>query len=220
MDAALTDKDQAVLTWFCLTLSVMAGDSYLIAVVLHLSGPMIIVWKGAGVGFLALYATLKARDRDGYQIALILALGAAGDVVLDIQFVVGAGLFALGHLFAINFYWRHRRANLGPSQKLASLALALCVPIISWQLIGRPDVLFYALILGLVAAKAWASRFSRYHVGLGAIFFAASDLLIFARMGPLSGVLWVSVGVWSLYYAGQYLIATGVTQAFVRSRPA
>ncbi len=220
LSAVLQGQDRSALIKIVLAASVLAGASYLLAVYQQLSGPMIIFWKGLGVGLLALYAALSAKDRNGFQIMLVLALGAAGDVVLDIHFVLGAALFAVGHVLAINLYWRNRRASQRTSQRLLSLALFLGVPLISWQLTKRPEVLFYALILGGMAAMAWTSRFSRYHVGVGAIFFAVSDLLIFARMGPLSGMLWVSIGVWSLYYAGQYLIATGVTQASALSSPA
>jgi uncharacterized membrane protein YhhN len=43
--------------------------------------------------------------------------------------------------------------------------------------------------------------------------FVASDLLIFARGGPLAGQTWVGFFVWSLYFAGQALICTGVARA-------
>ena len=62
----------------------------------------------------------------------------------------------------------------------------------------------------IMTAAAWASSFPRYRVGLGAVMFAVSDLLIFAQMGvlahsPLPGLL-----IWPLYYFGQFLICTGV----------
>lgn len=195
--------------------SVAAGVSYLIPVMLHLSGPAIIAWKGLGVGLLALYAVGRASSRDGWLLAVVLALGAAGDVVLDIQFTLGAGLFALGHVVAVLLYWQNRRT---PGQRQAGIALLLLVlvPAISWMLTQRPDVLFYAALLGAMAAAAWQSHFSRARVGLGAILFAVSDLLIFARFGPLQSALWVGPAIWALYYAGQYTIATGVTQALAR----
>jgi hypothetical protein len=37
-----------------------------------------------------------------------------------------------------------------------------------------------------------------------------SDLLIFARSGPLQGAAWVGFGVWILYYFGQLMICRGV----------
>jgi uncharacterized membrane protein YhhN len=70
-----------------------------------------------------------------------------------------------------------------------------------------------------MAACARMSRFPRGWVALGALMFLASDLLIFARAGPLAGQAWVGFGVWSLYFAGQALICLGVTQGLA-ARPA
>jgi uncharacterized membrane protein YhhN len=64
--------------------------------------------------------------------------------------------------------------------------------------------------LAAMAAAAWTSRFSRYSVGIGAMLFVASDLLIFARMGPLAQSQLPGMLIWPLYYAGQYLICFGV----------
>jgi len=62
-----------------------------------------------------------------------------------------------------------------------------------------------------MAAAAWTSRFPRFVVGLGAVLFVVSDLLIFARLGPLAGATWVGFGVWTLYFGGQLLICLGVS---------
>ena len=42
------------------------------------------------------------------------------------------------------------------------------------------------------------------------MMFVASDLLIFARMGPLAGSAVPGLLIWPLYYFGQFLICTGV----------
>jgi uncharacterized membrane protein YhhN len=67
-----------------------------------------------------------------------------------------------------------------------------------------------------MAASAWLSRFSRYSVGIGALMFVASDLLIFARLGGVLGENVTGWLVWPLYYAGQLLICTGVIRAVRR----
>ena len=65
-----------------------------------------------------------------------------------------------------------------------------------------------------VTAAAWLSRFPRTLVAAGAIMFAVSDLIIFARGGrPSLDILPVNVAVWGLYFAGQVLIVLGVTRA-------
>jgi len=70
----------------------------------------------------------------------------------------------------------------------------------------------YALLLALMAAAAWTSRFPRYLTGIGAVMFVVSDLLIFARLGPLGDTIMVGVAVWLLYFTGQWLIALGVRE--------
>ena len=47
-------------------------------------------------------------------------------------------------------------------------------------------------------------------MGAGALLFVASDLLIFARMGPLATSPLPHLLIWPLYYFGQFLICTGV----------
>lgn len=189
---------------------VLAGISYLIAVAEQWQGPTIIAWKGMGVGLLALYAALSATQRDGWQIAMVMGFGALGDIVLDIQFIAGAVLFAVGHIIAIHLYWRHRR----PSWESGPLAIALVIlfgaPLLAWGVTERIEVLAYTVLLALMAAAAVLSRFPLWFTGLGAVLFVASDLLIFARMGPFAGSLLASLLVWALYFGGQALIVSGV----------
>ena len=83
---------------------------------------------------------------------------------------------------------------------------------------GAPGVALYALGLSLMAAFAWTSRFPRYRVGLGALMFLVSDLLIFARSGPLAHAAWIGFSIWGLYYAGQALICLGVTGTLAKGR--
>ena len=67
-----------------------------------------------------------------------------------------------------------------------------------------------------MAGSAWNSNFPRYRVGLGAMAFVVSDLLIFARTGVLAEAGWVSYAIWILYYGGVLMIATGVVTTLVK----
>lgn len=168
------------------------------------------LWKGAGVALLAAYAWAHHPTRGAHMIAAVMALGAIGDMVLEVNFVAGALAFLAGHLVAIALYVRNRRANPTGSQKALGVATLVGVPLISRLLSGSPQVALYALGLGGMAAAAWLSSFPRYRVGLGAMMFAASDLLIFARMGPLAQSALPHLLIWPLYYFGQFLICVGV----------
>ena len=204
--------DQSRLSTLLIAASLAAGVSYLFAVYAQMTGPEITAWKGMGVGLLAVYAALCAKGRDGWMLAGILAFGAAGDVVLDIAFTAGAALFAIGHILAITLYRRHLRPNLSDTDRMIG-ALLIGVPVgIAWALTQKAEVALYTLLLGSMASAAWVSRFPTKLTALGAVLFIISDLLIFARMGPLSGSLVASLLVWTLYFGGQFLIALGGTR--------
>ena len=143
-----------------------------------------------------------------------MAFGAMGDMLLEIAgLTLGALAFLAGHLVAIGLYWRNRR----PSPSRLALLLVPATVIVAFLLpadrAGAPGVAVYALGLSLMAVCAWSSRFPRSRVGAGALMFLVSDLLIFARAGPLHGQAWVGFAIWSLYFAGQALISVGVTGA-------
>ena len=96
--------------------------------------------------------------------------------------------------------------NLSPSVTALSAGAS---DMSGWLLLGLPGAL-YASGLGVMTAAAWTSSFPRYRVGLGAVMFAVSDLLIFADLGPLADSALPGLLIWPLYYFGQFLICTGV----------
>ena len=99
--------------------------------------------------------------------------------------------------------------------------MLLLTPAIFWLLpADRADAwptALYGLALGGMAACAWLSAFSRYRVGVGAVLFLASDLLIVAGMGPLMGERLHQWLIWPLYYLGQLLICLGVVERLRRT---
>lgn len=194
--------------------SLFFGLTFLLAKNSALPGLYQIAWKGASVGLLAVYAFLRHGSRDAKVIAVVLGLGSAGDMVLEIAFTWGAVLFLLGHLVAIGLYAAHRRPRLAAGQKAFALVLAVLVPAIAWLLPAdrsqAPAVALYAAVLAAMGAMAWTSSFPRYRVGTGALLFVVSDLLIFARMGPLAGNEMAHWLIWPTYYFGQFLICVGV----------
>ena len=196
--------------------ALVAGASFLLARSLGVTGLSEVVWKGSGVALLALWCGANARTADGWLIAAVMALGALGDVLIEWRLEAGAGAFLAGHLVAILLYGRNRRRLLTGSQMLLGLLIAPAATFAAWMLtLGQPGglgVVIYAAGLGIMASLAWVSRFPRYRTGIGAMMFVASDLLIFARMGPLAGSIVPGLLIWPLYFAGQALIAYGVVR--------
>lgn len=201
--------------------AIVAGASYMASWGHGLPPAVDIAWKGAGVAFLALYAASRARNLDGWLLAVVMALGAAGDVLLETHgLTVGALAFLTGHLVAIWLYLRNRRPSLGGVDWLVAGLLVPTTVAIAFALpadrAGAPGIALYALGLSAMAAGAWLSRFRRDRVAAGALMFLVSDLLIFARAGALHGQPWINDAVWILYFAGQTLVCTGVVEALAR----
>jgi uncharacterized membrane protein YhhN len=205
-----------------LAAAVVGGISYIASWNLALPEAASLAWKGSGVALLAVYAALKARSPDGWLICAVMGFGAAGDVLLGPAGPVGGGLaFLIGHLVAIWLYLRNRRLQTTLSQRLLALLLAPATVAISLMLVPQASmggVGVYALGLSLMAATAWVSRFPRRLTGIGAVMFLVSDLLIFARMGPLADEPWLGLAIWTLYFAGQAAIVLGVTWTLAGNR--
>ena len=150
-------------------------------------------------------------------------LSALGDILLETHgLTVGAVAFLVGHLIAIGLYLRYRRPNLPKGDAVFAALLVPVTVAIAFLLPSdramAPGVALYSTGLALMAACAWICRFPRAMTGLGALMFVVSDLLIFARGGPLAGQAWVGYGVWILYYFGQVLIALGGVRGLSRER--
>ena len=187
--------------------AVVTGATYTIAAWEEWHGLLITLWKGAGVALLALWVRFATDGRDGRAMATILAFGALGDVLLTISLGTGAAAFLIGHLIALWVYTRHCRA----APWIAPIC-ALVVAAGSYKLTPSPLVALYSTALGLMAGSALASSLPRT-TAIGAVLFVLSDLLIFARLGPLAHSS-LPLLVWPLYFAGQLLIARGAVTAF------
>jgi uncharacterized membrane protein YhhN len=195
--------------------AIAAGASYMASWGWPLPFWAATAWKGSGVALLAVYAATRAKSFDGWLLVAVLALGAAGDVLLEvIGLTKGALAFLAGHLVAIWLYLRNRRTGLGGSEwALAGLLVPATVGaafVLPADRAAAPGIALYALGLAAMAAAAFLSRFPRQRVALGALMFLVSDLLIFARAGPLHGQPFVNDAVWVLYFACQTLICVGV----------
>jgi uncharacterized membrane protein YhhN len=191
-----------------------AGLAYLLLSPM-LGGPINILLKGSGVALLALSA-LQLRAAGGRWLAAVMALGALGDVLLELPglFIAGASSFAAGHVVAISFYARHRR-NAGVGDRIVATLLILfglvMPPLLTPGGLPYGFAMVYAVLLTAMAASLWLSRFPRL-AALGAIAFVLSDTILVLRMGGgrLIGPLADGAMVWTFYFGGQWLITLGV----------
>jgi uncharacterized membrane protein YhhN len=195
--------------------AVIAGASYHATHWIALAPAADALWKGSGVGLLALWAATQARSADGWLIAAALALGATGDVLLATHgLTIGAIAFLAGHVVAAGLYLRNRG---GPLWQAGVIALGVVA--LSWALPAdrgaAPGIALYAAGLGTMFGTAAVSRFP-VGVALGAALFVFSDLLLFGRMGPLATSVLPGLLIWPTYFAGQALIAWGVVRSVNR----
>ena len=183
-------------------------------------GLFAIIWKMAAVGLLVPFALRRHHEGEFVLLAVMLAFYSLGDGLIELSMVAGAIAFAAGHLVAIAIYFRHRRIGAAFSQKLLAISILLLTPVIAYFLPGSAyegmQVAAYSVILAAMAAMAWSSNFPRYRVGIGAVLFVISDLLIFARIGPFADSEMTSLAIWYLYYFGVLMIAVGVAQTLVK----
>ncbi len=212
---AMMHENSAIPAKLVLCAALAVGGSYLFGMTMDLHPTALLAWKGGGVWLLAIYAALQARSIDGWLITAVMAMGAAGDVLIETDTTRGALAFAAGHVVAMALYTRNRRSSLTGSQLALALLVVPATMFIAWALPADRSITtlatVYALFLGLMAALAWTSRFPRYRTGIGAMLFVISDLLIFARMGPLADLAGISAAIWAVYFIGQTLIVLGVT---------
>ena len=178
----------------------------------------LILLKGAGLGLLAVFAAVRLSGMDGKLLVAVLVFAALADMALVLFFEIGGALFAVSHCVAVVLYLRNRRESPGGSQKALAAVLLVGTPLIAWLISGDALIAIYGGTLGAMAASAWLSRFSRYRVGIGAVLFVLSDLLIFSRLGPVNLGSLPDILIWPLYYIGQVMIATGVVQTLRRDR--
>lgn len=205
-----------------LLLSLLFAITYFFVMDGKVGGSWLALWKGAGVGFLAVYAAHRGMGREGALIATVMTLGALADVVIEFNFLAGGALFGVAHLIAIWLFVTNRREQPTGSQKAAGAALLIGTPLLAalltyplenWYLAA-----LYALILGMMAGSAWTSSFPRYRVGVGAVLFVISDLVIFAREAGHMSLQLADWLVWPLYYSAQFLIVTGVIQTIRKGK--
>lgn len=216
----MKDHDLAHARPWLLT-SLLLGIGYIFVERSAMLGSFGILWKGACVALLIPYALRWSAVRDRPLLALMLGLYALADMLLEIDLEWGAFLFICGHMAAIAYFWRQRRDRPASSQRVLAAVIPLSSLVIGFFLSpglkAEPGPLVYILFVSAMAGAAWYSRFPRYRTGVGALLFLLSDMVIIARQDGLiaDGIaIWL---VWPLYYAGVFMMTTGIIQ---RSRAA
>ena len=166
------------------------------------------------MGLLTLYS-LRHRSP---LLTLALACSALGDLFGDLGTLLPQiGAFAMAQLCYILTLRR-----LVPKVSLRSILLAAALPVVLCLVtyivilpaIGTPIIKFgvvgYSLLIGAMVATALLS--GRWMVGLGAVLFVLSDLLLAFLIFLVPSHTLQSLSL-VLYFAGQLLLWLGVTES-------
>ena len=168
------------------------------------------------------YALLSGEKDKKYPafMAIGLLLAFAGDIAINKNFIAGAALFALGHVFYTVSYCFIEKINKrdvfvsGGIFALAAAFLLLCPLLDFGGDLFLAVCVVYALIISCMLGKA-LSNFIRRRTAVsivilvGSILFFFSDLMLvfdwFMDMGRIAGLLCMST-----YYPAQFLLAFSV----------
>lgn len=157
-----------------------------------------------------------------FPIAMVLGLtfSMLGDIFLNLHFITGALIFALGHIayFASYcFFEKYRRTDIIPSGLLFAISAAVILLVPAFDF-GSPVMqavcLGYALVISLMLGKAVANQIRHRNritlaIALGSLLFYFSDFMLllqkFAHAPRITGTLCLAT-----YYPAQILLAVSV----------
>lgn len=151
-----------------------------------------------------------------------LVLAMAGDIVLNVHFIGGAILFALGHIVFFIAYsciskFKWSDIIIGICLFVPSLIVLVAVPILDFGgALMQAVCIIYALIICLMVGKAIANLVKERNVTniiilIGSILFFFSDLMllfdVFSSVGAIMGILCLAT-----YYPAEILLAHSIFQ--------
>lgn len=177
------------------------------------------------IGLVNLFFAIKTKSKH-IKFSIVMAIGLvfamAGDIVLNVYFIGGAALFAIGHIiffFAysciLKFSWHDIIAGCGIF--VPSLIILVALPIFDFGGIMMQLVcIVYALIISLMVGKAATNFFKEKSISnliilIGSVLFFFSDLMLvldmFANVGAICGILCLAT-----YYPAEILLGYSIYQ--------
>ena len=160
------------------------------------------------------------------KFCIIMAIGLFfamhGDIVLEIEFIIGALLFATGHIFYFVAYCNVQKfeiKNIIPSVCIFIPAMLLIVlaPIFDFGgLLMEIVCIFYALIISVMVGKSISNYIKTKSIFnliimIGSILFMFSDIMllfnVFADVPKIFIILCLST-----YYPAEILLAFSISQ--------
>ena len=175
------------------------------------------------LGVINLIYALKCNDTNKkFCLTMVIGLFVAmlGDIVLNLHFMYGAILFAIGHIFyfvAFCFLSKFKATDLiyGVVLSIISAIVILVVPIFDFGgIVMQLLCLIYALIISFMVGKTVANfvrekTLFNLILVVGSVLFFFSDLMllfdVFAQVSKIAGVMCLAS-----YYPAQALLAYSI----------
>ncbi len=179
------------------------------------------------IGIINLIYALQNRKTANMKYTITMLIGLifamCGDIVLNVNFIGGAILFAVGHIFFFFAYTFIRKFEapdivIGICVFFVAAIVILFLPIFDFGGILMQIVcLVYALIISLMVGKAFANLahkrdITNFIIIIGSVLFFFSDFMLlldnFAGLGAIAGILCLAT-----YYPAECLLAHSIFQA-------
>ena len=160
-----------------------------------------------------------------YLMLIGLVFACLGDIVLIDYFVVGAILFAIGHIFFFVSYAFLHKINLR-DLLIILLIFALSLIIIFVPQIYNfngmlPIIIVYALIISFMLGKSISNTFEKEYKGsnlwimLGSLLFFLSDFMLLLNVFTNISIIF-DIFCLVLYYPAEFILASSIYYANIR----
>lgn len=148
-----------------------------------------------------------------------LVFAMLGDVILEVHFITGAVLFAIGHVMFFISYgmlekFSYKDLIYGGVIFVPSLLFMVLAPFFEYGGVGMEIIcVIYALIISLMVGKAIANvaknrSLLNIIIMIGSIMFFLSDLMLLLNV--FGGLPVVGIICLALYYPAEFLLAFAI----------
>ena len=171
------------------------------------------------------YMFKKENSNKKFNILMLIGLTFAmlGDILLEIEFIIGAALFAIAHIFyfaAYNALQKFKSKNLIYSLTIfiPALLIILFVPLFDFGgTLMQVVCIIYALIISIMVGKAISNlisykSFLNIMLVVGSALFFFSDFMllfnVFADVPKIFGILCLAT-----YYPAEVMLAMSILKS-------
>lgn len=180
------------------------------------------------IGLINVLLTNFEKNQLKFKVIILIALifACLGDIVLEINFIIGALLFAVGHIFFFCSYsclikFKLNDLLTGMIIFIFILILILFVPIFVFEnIIMEILCIVYAFIISMMLSKAVSNYIQLKNkqnllILLGSVLFAFSDLMLLFNIFSILNIMIFDYSLFGIlclttYYTAEFLLAHSI----------